>query len=125
MAWGSPVSLLSTTGSTESVEVVLRTEERNQQGRTELMEVGRVLCVGRLQASTTQDVERLQFMGKAVLETARFITDGAEFPGDHNAQIIHRGKSWDVIGTPDRRRASRQTSRDVVRLVATAQKDRW
>ena len=114
------MSLLSTTGSTESVEVILRQEQRDGRG-----EVARVLSVGRFQPSTTQDVERLQFMGSAVLETARFITDGAEFPGDRNSQVIVRGQTWDVVGTPERRRASRGTRRDIVRLSAKHQTDRW
>lgn len=119
------MSLLSTTGSTESVEVILRQEQRDGRGEVRLVEVARVLSVGRFQPATTQDVERLQFMGSAVLETARFITDGAEFPGDRNSQVIVRGQTWDVVGTPERRRASRGTRRDIVRLSAKSQTDRW
>lgn len=119
------MSLLSTTGSNITVEVILRAEERNPRGEVELVEVGRALAVGRLQPSTSQDVERLQGMGMGVLETARFITDGAEFPGDRNSQIVADGKTWTVLGTPERRRASRGTQRDIVRVSASSQVDRW
>lgn len=119
------MSLLSTTGSNITVTVVLRAETTNSRGERELVEVGRVTSTGRLQPSTSQDVERLQGMGMAVLETARFITDGTEFPGDHNSQIIAEGKTYTVLGTPERRRASRGTQRDIVRISATSQKPRW
>lgn len=119
------MSLLSTTGSTDTAVVILRTKGRNPRGETVYTEVGRVLISGRLQPSTSADVERLQGTGVAITEVVRFITDGSDFPGDHNSLVEVDGKRYRLVGAPERRRASRTTSRVIVRLTAENQQDRW
>lgn len=119
------MSLLSTTGSTDTAVVILRTGERNPRGEVIYRETGRVLMSGRLQPSTSADVERLQGTGVAVTEVVRFITDGSDFPGDHNSLVEVDGKRYRLVGTPERRKASRMTSRCILRLTAENQQDRW
>ena len=119
------MSLLSTTGSTDTAVVILRTKETTPRGETVYREVGRVLINGRLQPSTSADVERLQGTGVALTEVVRYITDGSDFPGDHNSLVEVNGKTYTLQGAPERRRASRMTSRVIVRLIARSQTDRW
>lgn len=118
------MSLISAQGATDTVTVILRTMGRDSRNARVPVEVGRVLCSGRLQVSTASDVERYSSTGVAVSDTSRFTTP--EFPGDDISQVITPdGVTHDVVGRPQRRRASRMTTHDIVLLTAQAQRRDW
>lgn len=114
------MSLLSPQGYTDTVTVILRTTGVDRRGAQVPVELGRVLCSGRLEPSTQGDVERYAGTGVAVQDVKRFIT--RSFPGDDLAQVVTGdGTTYDVLGAPRRHRSSRRTTRDIVLLSATAQ----
>lgn len=118
------MSLIRHNMATDTVTVILRAPGKDSRNSRVPVEVGRVLCSGRLQPTTAVDVERYMNTGTAVAEMTRFIT--AEFPGDDLSQVITPdGVTHDVVGRPQRRRGSRRTSHDIVILSATAQPSRW
>lgn len=118
------MSLISAAGSTDTVTVILRTMGTDSRNARVPVEVGRVLCTGRVQPTTATDVERYMNTGTSVVDMSRFITP--EFPGDDLSQVITAdGVVHDVVGRVQRRRSSRMTSHDVVILSATVQKRRW
>lgn len=118
------VSLLSKRGGTHTVTVILYRAVVDDRGKTTKAEVGRVLATGRLQPSTSADVERYASAGVAVYETMRFICKN--YPGDDLSEVIDaEGVRYEVVGAPRRHRSSRATHRDIVLLSAKTQKRKW
>lgn len=117
------MSLISNHGANVSVTVILNESVRDGRGAVTTNEIGRVVSRGRLNPSTSSDMERVANTGIAASELQRFIT--AEFPGDDLSQVLlSDGSVWDVVGVVQRYRSSRRTSRDIVLLTATSQKGR-
>lgn len=118
------MGLLDSSGHNHTVTVVLRTMGKDSRGARVPVEVGRVLQTGQLQHSTQADVERYAQTGTAVQDMQRFIC--REFPGDDISQVVTSdGRVWDVVGSVQRHRNSRRTSRDVVLLSAHNTERRW
>ena len=114
------MSLIDNHGANTRVAVILRKMGKDARERPVPVEVGRVTCFGRLEPSTSQDVERYAGTGTAVAESMRFTT--SVFPGDDLSQVVTEdGTVWEVMGEVSRHRASRRTSRDRVMLTATSQ----
>lgn len=116
------MSLIDSRGATDTVTVIVRAMGKDSRNARVPVEVGRVLCRGRLQPATQADVERLQGSGTSVLELWRFSC--AQFPGDDISQVEADGRLFDVVATPARHRSSRNTRRDVVLLSAANQQRR-
>lgn len=108
--------------SPDTVVVILREPREGERGRTVPVEVGRVVVQGRLQESTTDDIQTVAAAGvtdQRVLSMKSLIC--ASFPGDDMSQVEDAdGVVYDVVGEPKRHRGSRRTARDVVRLKSTA-----
>lgn len=100
----------------DTVVVLLRENREGERGRPVPVVVGRVSVTGRMQESTTADIEALAAAGeRQVLNLRRFIC--RSFPGDDLAQVIDGdGVLWNVVGEPLRHRGSRRTTRDSVTL---------
>ena len=101
--------------------MILRENREGDRGHVVPVEVGRVVCHGRLQESTAEDIQTTVAVGvtdQRVLSMKTFIC--SDFPGDDLAQVEGRdGTLYDVVGEPKRMRGSRRTRRDVVRLKST------
>lgn len=110
------MSLLTRTGSSHTVIVVLRERVMGDRGVKVPREVGRVTVDGRLQESSSEDIVATATAGEeGVLSMRTFIC--SRFPGDDLSQVIDGdGILYNVVGEPKRHRGSRRTSRDVVRL---------
>lgn len=118
------MSLISSQGATDTVTVILRTMGKDSRGALVPVEVGRVLCSGRVSPTTSGDVERYLNTGTSVSDMSRFTTP--EFPGDDISQVITPdGVTHDVVGRPQRMRSSSMTSRDIVILSAQSQTRNW
>ncbi len=107
-----------------TVTVVLRREVKDRRGKMVPEEVGRVLCRGFLQESSSSDVERYAGTGVAVADLRRFITMEG-FPGDANSLVVADGVIYEVVGAPKRHRNSRATAHDAVTLSAQSQEGVW
>ncbi|RAV34253.1 hypothetical protein [Corynebacterium heidelbergense] len=110
------MGLRSNTSATDRVVVVLREMRPGKRGVDVPTEIGRVSCLGRMQESTSTDVQAYAAAGETgVLNLKRFYT--RVFPGDDLSQVIDAdGVLWNVVGEPKRHRGSRGTARDVVAL---------
>lgn len=110
------VSLRSRAKSPDRVVVLLRENREGQRGRVEPVVVSRVAVEGRLQESSSSDIQAYATAGESgVLNIKRFYCRG--FPGDDLAQVLDAdGVLYNVVGEPKRHRGSRRTARDVVYL---------
>ncbi|MGP9760143.1 hypothetical protein [Corynebacterium sp. AOP12-C2-36] len=110
------MSLHSRRNGPDRVVVILREAQEGARGVTEYTEVGRVKRQGRLQESSTDDIQNAAAAGeKAVLHMKTFRC--ASFPGDDLSQVLDAsGTLYNVVGEPKRHRGSRRTARDVVTL---------
>lgn len=113
---GVAVSLRSKVGATDRVVVLLRENREGERGRLEPVVVGRVAVDGRLQESSSADIEAYATAGESgVLNMKRLYC--RSFPGDDLSQVLDAdGVLYNVVGEPKRHRGSRRTARDVVYL---------
>lgn len=110
------MSLRSKVGSTDRVVVLLRENREGERGRLEPVVVGRIAVEGRLQESSSADIEAYAAAGETgVLNMKRLYC--RSFPGDDLSQVLDAdGVLYNVVGEPKRHRGSRRTARDVVYL---------
>lgn len=110
------MSLRSKVGATDRVVVLLRENREGERGRLEPVVVGRIAVEGRLQESSSADIEAYATAGESgVLNMKRLYC--RSFPGDDLSQILDAdGVLYNVVGEPKRHRGSRRTARDVVYL---------
>ena len=110
------MSLRARSNSTNRVVVLLRENREGERGRLEPVVVGRIAVEGRLQESSSADIQSYAAAGESgVLNMKRFYYRA--FPGDDLSQVIDAdGVLYNVVGEPRRYRGSRRTARDVVYL---------
>lgn len=110
------MSLINRNGSTHQLVVILREKKPGERGVLVPTETGRVRCDGRLQESTSDDIQTAAAAGEnGVLSMKTLIC--RRFPGDDLSQVIDGdGVLYNVVGEPKRHRGSRATARDVVSL---------
>lgn len=110
------MSLRSKVGSTDRVVVLLRENREGDRGRLEPVVVGRIAVEGRLQESSSADIEAYAAAGETGVLTMKRLYCRS-FPGDDLSQILDAdGVLYNVVGEPKRYRGSRRTARDVVYL---------
>ncbi|CAM2928749.1 hypothetical protein LA343_11525 [Corynebacterium falsenii] len=110
------MSLRARSNSPDRVVVLLRENREGERGRLEPVVVGRTAVDGRLQESSSADIQSYAAAGESgVLNMKRFYC--RTFPGDDLSQVIDAdGVLYNVVGEPKRHRGSRRTARDVVYL---------
>lgn len=110
------MSLHSRRNGPDRVVVILREAHEGARGVKETIEVARVPVQGRLQESSTDDIQNAAAAGEeAVLHMKTFRC--SSFPGDDLSQVLDAsGTLYNVVGEPKRPRGSRRTARDVVTL---------
>lgn len=109
----------------DKVTLILRHNEEGETGRIEPVEDTRITAFGRMNESSTTDIQDITAVGEvgvSVLTTKR-LTLAGKYIGiaDDLTQVIDAaGVKYNVIGEPKRHRGFRAIQRDVLLLRATA-----
>lgn len=109
----------------DKVTLILRHNEEGATGRFEPVEDTRITAFGRMNESSTTDIQDVTAAGEvgvSVLTMKRLTLTGRYIGiADDLTQVIDAaGVKYSVVGEPKRHRGFRATQRDVLLLRATA-----